>query len=300
MKKLGVSILLLCLIGLDYAQTISLDDKGIDKHSYKPVPESHIMYKKMMWRMIDLREKQNQPFFAQGKEVTQVIIDAVKAGLIQPWKNDSLSDGQPLTSEQFLQKLLIPSNEELFSDEDLDFINNDAGGDNPFGNEFGFDLGEETNDEVEEEDKSNTGQVFYYEGKDLWQLEVKENWIFDKQRSTTIFDIQALTIVIPADHPDNVKGIEEVVASFSYKELIEKVFTNNPEAIYYNPYNDKEHKSLADAFELRLFSSYLTKINNPTNETITDIYGGDPGKGIQASKLEEQRLLEFEHNLWSF
>ena len=76
MKKLGVSILLLCLISLSYAQTISLDDKGIDKHSYKPVPESHIMYKKMMWRMIDLREKQNQPFFAQGKEVTQVIIDA--------------------------------------------------------------------------------------------------------------------------------------------------------------------------------------------------------------------------------
>jgi len=299
MKKLGVSILLLCLISLSYAQTISLDDKGIDKHSYKPVPESHIMYKKMMWRMIDLREKQNQPFFAQGKEVTQVIIDAVKAGLIQPWKNDSLSDGQPLTSEQFLERLLIPSNEEVYTDDELGFLNDDAGGDNPFDDFGGFGEPEpETKDDAKEESKPN--QFFYYEGKDLWQLEVKENWIFDKQRSTTIFDIQALTIVIPADHPDNVKGIEEVVASFSYKELIEKVFTNNPEAIWYNPYNDKEHKSLADAFELRLFSSYLTKINNPTNETITDIYGGDPGTGIQASKLEEQRLLEFEHNLWSF
>jgi len=272
------------------------------------------MYKKMMWRMIDLREKQNQPLFAQGSEVTQVIIDAVRAGLVQPWKTDSLSDGAPLTSEEFMEKLIIPSNEEVYSDEELEFLGggDGGGGDDPFGfgdddpfgfggdDPFGFDDGGLGAAEEPAQEEKKGGQIFYYEGKDLWQLEVKENLIFDKQRSIMVHDIQALTIVIPADHPDNVKGIEETVASFSYKELMEKVFTNNPKAIWYNPYNDKEHKSLADAFEMRLFSSYLTKINNPSNETITDTYGGDPGRGIQASHLEEEKLLEYEHNLWSY
>jgi len=309
MKSLGVYVILFCSSMLCYGQTISLDDKSIDKFSYKPVHESRIMYKKMMWRMIDLREKQNQPLFAQGSEVTQVLIDAVKAGLVQPWKTDSLSDGSPMTSEEFLEKLIIPSNEEVYSDEELEFLGGDGGGDDdPFGfggdDPFGFGgddpFGMESEEKTEEEKAPKQSQVFYYEGKDLWQLEVKENLIFDKQRSIMIHDIQALTIVIPADHPDNVKGIEETVASFSYKELMEKVFTNNPKAIWYNPHNDKEHKSLADAFELRLFSSYLTKINNPTNETITDKYGGSPDKGIQASHLEEEKILEFEHNLWSY
>jgi len=294
MKKICFLFMLVASV-TSFSQEISLDDKGVDKHSYKPIPESHIMYKKMLWRMIDLREKQNQPFFAQGREVTQVIIDAVKKGKIQPWKSDSLSDGQPLEVKDFLERLIIPAGDDGFGgEEELGFFDDES---DPFneGTDGGGDVAS-----TEKPKNKNNSQTFYYEGKDLWQLEIKENLIFDKQRSVRVHDIQALTIVIPADHPDNVKGIEEIVASFSYKELIENVFTNNPEAIWYNPYNDKEHKSLADAFELRLFHSYLTKINNPTNERITDIYGGDPEVGIRASHLEEEKMLEIEHNFWSY
>ncbi|MFK7899973.1 MAG: gliding motility protein GldN [Cyclobacteriaceae bacterium] len=329
MKKLGV---LVSLVGFSFcasAQSVNLDDRGVNKFSADPIPESHIMYKKSLWRMMDLREKQNQPFFASGMEVTQVIIDAVKKGLIQPWKTDSLSDGTPLTTEEFMEKLVIPSAEEAYSDDELEFLGGDGGGDggggggdDPFGfggggdDPFGFGGGGDDpfgfgggGDDpfggggAAEEKKpaeKKAGEVFYYAGKDLWQLELKEDIIFDKQRSRMVKDILAFTLLIPADHPDNLKGIEETVASFSYKELVEKVFTNNPKAIWFNPYNDKEHKSIADAFKLRLFSSYLTRMSDPQNRTITDIYGGDPGAGIQAARYEENKLLEFEHNLWSY
>ena len=131
-------------------------------------------------------------------------------------------------------------------------------------------------------------------------MQIKENLVFDKQRSVMYHDILAITMLVPADHPDNIKGIELPIASFSYKELKQKVFTDNPNAIWYNPYNDAEHKSLADAFELRLFSSYIIKVSNPNDDYLVDIYGGDPKVGIMASQWKEFELLEYEHNLWEF
>jgi len=295
MKRIIVILICFNIVSFSFGQHISLDDKGSNKYSIKPIPESHIMYQKMMWRMIDLREKQNQPFFAQNREVTQIIIDAVKSGKVKAWKNDSLAEGTEITKKAFLEKLIIPETDNGYDDnETMDFFGDDS---------FNDETQNFTNDNESAESIINQNKkqnVFHYEGKDLWQLEIKENFIFDKQRSITVRDIIAMTIVIPADHPDNIKGIEEVVASFSYKELVENVFSNNPKAIWYNPYNDKEHKSLADAFELRLFSSYITKINNPRNERIVDVYGGDPRKGLEASMLEENKLLEFTHNLWSY
>jgi len=305
MKMLCIKVFAMSFVGMAYGQIISLDDKGMNPNSIKPIHESRIMYKKEMVRMIDLREKQNQPFFAQGREVSQVIIDAVKDGLIQAWKTDELSEGEKMTREEFLQKLIIPITEETYSQEELDFLESGDNEDNnsiedSWQNDF---FGGNNNDmfnDLSREETVTPQQTFYYQGKDLWQLEIKEERIFDKQRSIMIDDIQAITLIIPSDHPDNIRGIEEAIASFSYKELVEKVFRNNPKAIWYNPYNDKEHKSLADAFELRLFSSYITKVSNPRNETLTDIHGGSPARGLKASLDLEYEMLEFEHNLWSY
>lgn len=306
MKKFCVYVMALCaIVQMGYAQSRSLSDDGYNKNSIKQIPEAHIMFKKTMWRMMDLREKQNQPFFANGQEITQVIIDAVKAGKIQPWMSDSLAEGSPMTVEQFTEKLEIPAIDDGYTEEEEAFLTDSEGEKDPFGISDFFP--EETSDGgdplwddvVLDEPEKKVAQTFYYEGKDLWQLEIKEDLIFDKQHSMMVHDIQALTLVIPADHPDNVRGIEETVASFSYKDLVENVFQSNPKAIWYNPYNDKEHKSLADAFELRLFSSYITKVSNPLNERLSDTYG-NPAAGLRAAQDEEYKLLEFEHNLWSY
>ena len=44
----------------------------------QPIFESDIMYRTTVWRIINLREKKNKPFFSIENEITQVIIDAVK------------------------------------------------------------------------------------------------------------------------------------------------------------------------------------------------------------------------------
>ena len=266
---------------------------GFNKYSTRPIHESDVMYQKTLIRAIDLREKQNRPMFSQNKWITKLIIEAVKRGDITPYTTDSLEEGGKLTIEEFTKAMsiggAIPTPMEVqdaiqnkINDGSLDVTGDTSGT-----------YGKTLNEMVQ---ASGAGE---FSPRDLYQMEIKENIIFDKQRSRMYYDIHSITMKIPADHPDNKKGIEMAIASFSYKDLVEKVFKDNPNAIWYNPQNDAQHKSLADAFELRLFSSYIIKVSNPNDAMLQDIYG-DPQRGIMASQWAAFELLEYEHNLWEF
>ncbi|MFN6943903.1 MAG: gliding motility protein GldN [Cytophagaceae bacterium] len=280
MKKLSVILLSLILIGGANAQQIIQDpfyENGYNRYSLRPIHESDIMYKKSLIRAVDLREKQNKPIFSRNKEITKLIIEAVKEGTITAFRNDSLDLGGQLTINEFLENIQIPSSAPELSPEEKEIML--QMGDSSF---------------------LFSGGIEYYFPNDLYQMEIKEDLIFDKQRSRMYYDIICITLFIPADHPANIKGIQLPIATFSYKDLVENLFKDNPNAIWYNPQNDAQHKNLADAFELRLFSSYIIRVSNPMNAYLVDIYGGDQKKGIMASQWAAFDLLEYEHNLWEF
>lgn len=292
MKKFSILSLVVLLTGFLFAQEAQDVDDGYNKFSTKGIHKSDVMWQKSVLRAIDLREKQNEPLMSNGREMPQILIDAVKAGVITAYKSDSLSDGTPLTKEEFLKNIQIPSTEVELTEEEKEFAANEDS-DDDWGDEEGGD--DEGGDSDSGGDDAAGAEYFF--AKQLYQMQVKEDMIFDKQRSVMYYDIIGLGMFVPADNPDNIKGIELPIAWFSFKELIEKVFKDNPDAIWYNPYNDAEHRSLADAFELRLFSSYIIKVSNPADEYIVDIYGGNPQVGIMASEWKAYELLEYEHNL---
>lgn len=279
MKKI-VAFLVGSVIGTTavIAQKTDKDANGYNHLSIKKIHASDIMYKKTVTRALDLRELQNLPLFSQGKQITKLIIEAVEEGVLTPYVSDSLDGGAKLTIAEFKKKIELQTSATPVED--------DGGS--------GWDDGG-TSATEEAAPSSN-----YFFPQDLYQMEIKEDLIFDKQRSVMYYDIISFTFKIPSDHPDNIKGIEVPIASFSYRELVEKVFPNNPDAVWYNPMNDSEHHNLAHAFELRLFSSYIIKVSNPNNEYLTDTYGGDPKTGIMASQWKAFELLEYEHNLWEF
>jgi len=294
MKKFSVLSILVLLSGFVFAQEADEVDDGYNKFSTKGIHKSDIMWQKSVLRAIDLREKQNEPLMSNGREMPKILIDAVKAGVVTAYKSDSLSDGTPLTKSEFLKNIQIPSTEVELTEEEKEFAANEDS-DDDWGDEKGGDEGGDS-----ESSAGGDSGVEYFFAKQLYQMQVKEDMIFDKQRSVMYYDILALGMFVPADNPDNIKGIELPIAWFSFKELNEKVFKDNPDAIWYNPYNDAEHRSLSDAFELRLFSSYIIKVSNPADEYIVDIYGGNPQTGIMASEWKAYELLEYEHNLWEF
>ncbi len=295
MKKLSLLLCALIVMAVTVVAQERLDENGYDPLSNKKIHISDIMYQKTITRAVDLREKQNQPLFAREHEISKIMIEAVQRGEVKPYDNDSLLT--EITLEEFNKRIQIPSTEAEVSEEDLAFMANedDDGGwgdDDGGGDDFGDDEGGDA--------PVPSTNVDYFFAKDLYQLEIKEKMLFDKQRSRMYYDIYCISMFVPADHPDNIKGIQIPIASFKYSELLHGPFENNPEAIWYNPFNESEHRSLADAFELRLFSSYIIKVSNPNDEFLVDIYGGDPRVGIMASQWKAFELLEYEHNLWEF
>lgn len=295
MKKLSY-VILFCILGTvglstsSYAQEVA--STGYNPNSLYPIHESHIMFKKTLWRRMDLKEKQNRPFFAFNNEITKIIIEAVKAGVLPIYANDSLITR--MTKEQFIENLKLPEVGGGLTEEEkaLGFSDQDSG----WGDDSGWgadDSGTETTDDGAQEEILNE-----FLPNEISVLEIKEDMIFDKKRSVMLYDIQSIKLIIPAEKFET--GLYRPVGVFRYKDLVELFRSLPEEAIWFNPQNSAQHRNLADAFELRLFSARITKVSNPQNLEITDIYSSSQREGLIKSIQIEQELVEFEHDLWEF
>ncbi|SDL75836.1 gliding motility associated protien GldN [Catalinimonas alkaloidigena] len=253
-------------------------EDGYNHNSVHPIHQSDQMYRMGIWRRINLKNKVNAPFFAQGNEITKIIIDAVKEGRLVPYQNDSLKS--TMTREEFVQKITM-------EDEGLDA---DAG----LSDDLGFGDGGFFEGDAAAPAVAASNEYF---PQDLYLMELREDLIFDKTRSRMYYDILALSMILPAEK--TAKGIDEPIATFRFKDLVE-VFEQTPNAKWYNTYNRAEDKQLADAFELRLFHSYIIKMSNPRDQQLTDIYNSDALAGMIASQQMEHKIIEWENDLWDY
>jgi gliding motility associated protien GldN len=281
MKQIiSVSVLMALVSLLNFSAFAQLGPNGYNPNSVRPVLEDDIMYRQSILRRINLLEKQNKPFLSAKNELVQVIIEAVAAKKIQPY---------------------FPSGD-------------------PRNNGF--------QDEMEHEAcygaltsfyDDSFGDTIRIRANELHYIDLKEDLIFDRRRSRMYWDIQALTIVMPQGFNKDTEFGEKSLVTFRFKDLYEYFKTTYEEslekgtfedlrAFWYNPDNPKRHISLADAFELRLFNSRITKVANPDDEYISDMvineYGADSPETARLILYESQKveydLMEFEHNLWEF
>ncbi|MDO6390918.1 gliding motility protein GldN [Pontibacter sp. BT731] len=281
-KVIGVAAGMMLSYGA-VAQQVSTTQSS--NPSARPIPESDVLFKKTVWRKIDLREKQNRPLFSENREITKVLIDAVKSGELVAYKTDSVN--VPLSREEFLANMTGKDMGGGLTEEEIAAgFGQEEEDDDAWGAALGTTATQET---------GPVSNEFF--AKQLYLLEMKENVVFDKKRSRMYHDIQTISIKVPATL--NPLGFEQTVGSFKMSDLV-KVFRNNPEtAIWYNAQNDAQHKNLADAFDLWLFSSYITKISNPNDRALGDIYGGGK-KGLLAAQEALEALIEYEYSLWSY
>ncbi|RIJ37471.1 type IX secretion system ring subunit PorN/GldN [Pontibacter oryzae] len=282
-KAIGVAAGLMLSVGA-MAQQVS--NTTSSNPSARPIPESDVLFKKTVWRKVDLREKQNKPMFSENREITKVIINAVKSGELTPYRSDSVNT--PITREEFIANMTPKQSDGGLSDEEIAAgFGQQQAEDDGWGAALGSDAGSS-------EPVAVSNEFF---PKQLYLLELKENVVFDKKRSRMYHDIQSISIKVPATL--NPLGFEQNVASFKMSDLV-RIFRNNPDmAIWYNAQNDAQHKNLADAFDLWLFSSYITKISNPGDRALADIYGGGK-KGLLAAQDAAEALIEYEYSLWSY
>lgn len=279
MKHLKKTILILLIsIGIVEVANAQFVESNYNQNSIRPVRKDDIALQKIIWVRADLRQKMNQPFFPAEGQISKLIIDAVKAGVLRPFNNDSLTSR--MSMQTFLENLSI----DMGIDEEFP----DWG---PTENDSDWDTWETEESEVEEEVISNE-----FFPNQLYLLELKTDVFFDRKRSRQYNDITAVTIIVPGEL--NPTGIEKVLGTFSYKELVENVFKDNPRALAFNAENSSGHFNLTDAFDLALMDGTIVKYTNPKGEVIEDMYFSSK-EALGASQIYQYKLMEGEHNLWS-
>lgn len=298
MKLVSKLILFSACVGLAFQSLAQEKPVPGNQNSVRPIDESSIHYKARLWRRMDLNEKINQPFFSVNNEISKFILEWVKAGVLTPYTNDSLIT--KLTTDQFQENLKM---EEQSEDAALSDAEKAAGfgaeGATPkaTGTDDGWGGGTKSSAAPAKdafEAKPADGAVSYYFPKELSILEIREDAVIDRRRSRLYFDIQSITLIIPASKTK--AGFDKAIASFRYKDLY-KLFRSNPNCIWYNSENEMQHKNMADAFDLRMFQARIIKKGNVENKFLTDLYGGEK-EGLMMSQLLEYKLLEMEHDLW--
>ncbi|MCC5919272.1 MAG: gliding motility protein GldN [Cyclobacteriaceae bacterium] len=285
MKNVIVVILVACIIFLDnqLAAQETLPDRN--PNSVYPIHRDDIMFTKKVWRRMDLEEKINHPFKARGYEMTKVIIEAAKRGQIAVFEDEDFE--KRLTVEEFEKNLLIPGAD---MGDDLDDFG--GGGFDDFGS------GDDPWGDGGNDDDFDTGPTEFL-AADITLIDIVEEMQFDKKRSRVYWDIQSLGLFVPQEKNDALQ-FNKVIGYFKFTELFDLFKSMPKEAIWFNPQNTREHKNLADAFNLRLFSARVTKVENPLDEGVIDIYDKGLKDAARGSLLIEEQLMEYEHELWEY
>ncbi|WP_215224312.1 type IX secretion system ring subunit PorN/GldN [Echinicola shivajiensis] len=137
--------------------------------------------------------------------------------------------------------------------------------------------------------------------KNLYYLDLKEDFLFDKHHSQVKFDVKYIHMVMPSETNSNAG--QKTIAYIRFKDFYE-YFKDHPEARWINFKNTSKDLSYSQAFDLRLFKSVVRKFSNADDALIADLVDPThPNPELQAylNGLKfEYDLLEFENSLWEW
>lgn len=293
-KKILVGLAFSLIWNLSFAQQ---EEGQVNPNSLLNIPKYEQLYKVKVWRTIDLHEKQNKGFFARGNEITKLIIAAVNSGeLADIYLNDSLITKK--SKEAFFGDMVSQQGQTWDPwDPARDWYQGDRATFNGKNYEALVDnKGKNPSTSTNEWQITQAGKPTLYLPDEIYKVSLQEDMIFDKRRSRLYYDMLSMEF----SAFDQNTGTFKPIGCFKYKDL-EKVFRNHTkDAIWFNRYNTAENRNYADAFLLRLFHGTIYKVENPNNDTISDIYPGRYKESVWATEWEEMKLMEKEHNLWEY
>lgn len=234
---------------------------------YTHLREADVFWSKRIWRTLDLREKQNHHLYfpvlkTPGRtSLSQLLVSNILSGAITAFSD-----------ENFLKPIDISSiKAKLIKCDSVPKESFDAEGNSVITKEFTCD----------------SNGVF----KEILQINLKEDWFFDKQKSVMECRILGIELVKLDEEKDNIA----ISLCWVYFPECRPVFASND---VYNPRNDGERRSFDDVFWKRVFSSYVTKESNVYDRDIQEFT-----KGLDAlleSDRIKQGLFEKEHDLWQY
>ena len=232
--------------------------------SYEPIREADVFWWKNVWRVIDLREKINLHFKWPKAPFIQVILDAVQSGKCQVYSGMDDDFSTPIDPKEAL---------------------NVAGGgvDSIYVTDPG--TGVQTLQVITKEVNWNN----------VNKLRLKEVWFFNKQTST--MEVRIMGICPLYDNYDPTTGDfrGEVPVFWIYFPSLRQTLVNSQA---YNPFPNGVRLNWDQVYALRLFGSYIYKVDNVQDFRIKDYKSGIDI--LYESEAKKQELFNFEHDLWEY
>lgn len=271
-----------------FVKTDIQDRKVID---YAPIRSADVSYVKRVWQEFDLRDKINAIYASPKSNLMQIIMEAVLAGELTAY--DPTPSAEDPTGDSF--KTILPPDQVMAR----------FGGDSTLVEQY-----DEDGNVI-----SSRFEAAEFNPDQVLRFRIKEDWIFDKQRS--VFEPRIVGIA-PLITP-NLESLSNTGGDFSFdadgnpiqKQSVDvdaypAFWIYFPEArhIFVNKEvasrdSDVGLVSYDDVFVRRLFSSYIVKESNPKDLRIKDYVSDGVGRLYESERIKKN-LINFEEDLWSY
>jgi len=244
--------------------------------AYPHVREADVMWSKVVWRIIDLREKMNQPLYYPTKAIgdrtnlIELLLQSIKDGGLQAYS-------APIDDPNEFKELI--TYEQVMANFDAK--------DRTIGV---LDVSTGLTDSTTIKGEVRTDEVL--------QIMVKEMWFFDRKRSVLDVRIIGLCPIRVFFEPEDTN-----------KENIQKkklFWVKYPEARnflaqkeVFNEFNDYEMRSFDEIFYKRFFRGFIVQESNVYNDRIVADYALGVESLQEAERIENMIFL-FEHDLWEY
>lgn len=293
-------------------------------NSLRPVRDEDVMYSIRVISRMDLREKINKPWDSDKSRLVDLIFEG-----IEKWYAEYEQSAESASADTAGIRPFSPQRTGFLEDDLLARDEYNANISDPK-TQATRDMSEDEKDRMAETMRLDNANVTQQEIDDaiaaenvrratgepfapgtLKTLEIEEDLVFDRNHSTSKWDIQTVKIIATTDLLQQGAITDREVVRVRYKDLaryLRKVYAESDQerGFWFNSANPgKREISYADAFDLRLFNSWIIQYSNTGGQDLQAILGAENTDAGRLSILElsqrfKNKLLEYQHNLWEY
>jgi gliding motility associated protien GldN len=253
------------------------DGRGGTNYTRSPIPypylrEADVLWRHRVWEVIDLKQKVNHPLYypldslVDRLSLWRVILNGLREQTLTAY---SLG---PTLDDEFQYPMSLAAIDSAVYRTETVYV-----------------------PELESGNVKEVSVTMEIPSSDIVAYKLKEDWIFDKQRSERYVRIIGIApmVAYKSESTGELKGVKEIFWLYF------------PECRYtfcaydvFNRGNDSQRISFDDLFHKRFFSAYVVKEENVYNRQIEDYQVGVDA--MLESERIKNAMFTMEHDLWNY